>query len=378
MMMKKMLLLFAVLAMMSTAMVGQELDRRFLDTARLITARQVNYFSLKSEKNAEPFYQAESCPNIDLDSLNKVVGSFSRNMSLTSFIIGSGPNSDMEACNCDSLIEFFSNKIFEKSQLASFVDKRETEGSMEQIKAEIFNELSSGFQKINKEIERANNQTIEIIGQEEDESLHVNWWGAIATFFAIIFAALCVWLYIRLKNTTTDRNELSRKYGDRSDENELLKQNLYKLERDNKELRATVNDLNGEVDAKNAEILSMMERTRKKVDSTPCEPVSCAHNYYASVPYDNMFVNTVEEYLPSKSLFKIVTTNDESGEFEFISNAETVRVAQQSRTIFLEAACYIINDDVNVFSSITTEQRGEVVRTGTGWNIVKKAQIRLN
>ena len=96
------------------------------------------------------------------------------------------------------------------------------------------------------------------------------------------------------------------------------------------------------------------------------------------LPNDNMFKEGSEEYRSGKTLYKMVYTSEESADFEFINRPEALAFAKQSRSRFLEGACFIENDDAISFNTIQTLEKGKLAKADEGWNIISKARIRLS
>ena len=99
---------------------------------------------------------------------------------------------------------------------------------------------------------------------------------------------------------------------------------------------------------------------------------------YLYLPNDNMFKEGSEEYRPGKTLYKMVYTSEEAADFEFVNKPEALAFAKQSRSRFLESACFIENDDAISFNTIQTLEKGKLVKADEGWNIISKARIHLS
>lgn len=96
------------------------------------------------------------------------------------------------------------------------------------------------------------------------------------------------------------------------------------------------------------------------------------------LPNDNMFKEGSEEYRSGKTLYKMVYTSEETADFEFVNRPEALAFAKQSRSRFLEGACFIENDDAISFNTIQTLEKGKLAKADEGWNIISKARIRLS
>ena len=99
--------------------------------------------------------------------------------------------------------------------------------------------------------------------------------------------------------------------------------------------------------------------------------------YYLGIPQDGRFVGGSDTYRPGKAIYKVTSTDETYGEFEYINLPEAIGFAKQSRTSFLESACNIIGDNKADFTQIETKLKGKVERTSDGWKIIKKADVCL-
>jgi hypothetical protein len=113
-------------------------------------------------------------------------------------------------------------------------------------------------------------------------------------------------------------------------------------------------------------------------ESEPPKASLVGKEMFLYLPNDNMFKEGSEEYRSGKTLYKMVYTSEESADFEFINRPEALAFAKQSRSRFLEGACFIENDDAISFNTIQTLEKGKLVKADEGWNIISKARIRLS
>lgn len=96
------------------------------------------------------------------------------------------------------------------------------------------------------------------------------------------------------------------------------------------------------------------------------------------LPNDGMFKEGSEDYRSGKTLYKMVYTSEDTAVFEFVNRPEALAFAKQSRSRFLEGACFIENDDAISFNTIQTLEKGKLSKVDEGWNIISKARIRLS
>jgi len=113
-------------------------------------------------------------------------------------------------------------------------------------------------------------------------------------------------------------------------------------------------------------------------ESEPPKVSLIGKEMFLYLPNDNMFKEGSEEYRSGKTLYKMVYTSEESADFEFINRPEALAFAKQSRSRFLEGACFIENDDAISFNTIQTLEKGKLAKVDEGWNIISKARIRLS
>jgi hypothetical protein len=113
-------------------------------------------------------------------------------------------------------------------------------------------------------------------------------------------------------------------------------------------------------------------------ESEPPKASLVGKEMFLYLPNDNMFKEGSEEYRSGKTLYKMVYTSEETADFEFVNRPEALAFAKQSRSRFLEGACFIENDDAISFNTIQTLEKGKLAKADEGWNIISKARIRLS
>ena len=113
-------------------------------------------------------------------------------------------------------------------------------------------------------------------------------------------------------------------------------------------------------------------------ESEPPKASLIGKEMFLYLPNDNMFKEGSEEYRSGKTLYKMVYTSEETADFEFVNRPEALAFAKQSRSRFLEGACFIENDDAISFNTIQTLEKGKLAKADEGWNIISKARIRLS
>ena len=113
-------------------------------------------------------------------------------------------------------------------------------------------------------------------------------------------------------------------------------------------------------------------------ESEPPKASLIGKEMFLYLPNDNMFKEGSEEYRSGKTLYKMVYTSEETADFEFVNRPEALAFAKQSRSRFLEGACFIENDDAISFNTIQTLEKGKLAKVDEGWNIISKARIRLS
>ena len=113
-------------------------------------------------------------------------------------------------------------------------------------------------------------------------------------------------------------------------------------------------------------------------ESEPPKVSLIGKEMFLYLPNDNMFKEGSEEYRSGKTLYKMVYTSEETADFEFVNRPEALAFAKQSRSRFLEGACFIENDDAISFNTIQTLEKGKLVKADEGWSIKSKARIRLS
>lgn len=97
---------------------------------------------------------------------------------------------------------------------------------------------------------------------------------------------------------------------------------------------------------------------------------------FAGLPQDDLFTDA-QPQANNKSFYKLEIHGDNSGEFEFISNATTINYARSSTTDFIECACNIMDNSNDNFSAVVTTKRGKIERQGLAWHIVQNAEVIL-
>ena len=117
---------------------------------------------------------------------------------------------------------------------------------------------------------------------------------------------------------------------------------------------------------------------RSVYESEPPKASLIGKEMFLYLPNDNMFKEGSEEYRSGKTLYKMVYTSEETADFEFVNRPEALAFAKQSRSRFLEGACFIENDDAISFNTIQTLEKGKLAKADEGWNIISKARIRLS
>ena len=113
-------------------------------------------------------------------------------------------------------------------------------------------------------------------------------------------------------------------------------------------------------------------------ESEPPKASLVGKEMFLYLPNDNMFKEGSEEYRSGKTLYRMVYTSDDTADFEFVNRPEALAFAKQSRSRFLEGACFIENDDAISFNTIQTLEKGKLAKVDEGWNIISKARIRLS
>ena len=113
-------------------------------------------------------------------------------------------------------------------------------------------------------------------------------------------------------------------------------------------------------------------------ESEPPKASLVGKEMFLYLPNDNMFKEGSEEYRSGKTLYKMIYTSEETADFEFVNKPEALAFAKQSRSRFLEGACFIENDDVISFNTIQTIEKGKLEKANEGWKIISKARIRLS
>ena len=113
-------------------------------------------------------------------------------------------------------------------------------------------------------------------------------------------------------------------------------------------------------------------------ESEPPKVSLVGKEMFLYLPNDNMFKEGSEEYRSGKTLYKMVYTSEDTADFEFVNRPEALAFAKQSRSRFLEGACFIENDDAISFNTIQTLEKGKLVKADEGWSIKSKARIRLS
>lgn len=113
-----------------------------------------------------------------------------------------------------------------------------------------------------------------------------------------------------------------------------------------------------------------------QVNSYRPAPVETTEQYFG-VPNNNTFSGPSAKYVSGKTLYKINDNGSRTASFSFVTNPEAATVAKRSVSRFLECACVIAGDSGDEFSKIVTTTPGTVEREGSGWRIVRKAQVQL-
>jgi hypothetical protein len=189
---------------------------------------------------------------------------------------------------------------------------------------------------------------------------------------------------VKYKEVTDNNKTLENKIKDLKEEIENAERkssaynNSFSTNRGNDYGNVSLNVVRGEESNSPTLTWDIDNSERSIHESEPPKASLVGKEMFLYLPNDNMFKEGSEEYRSGKTLYKMVYTSEETADFEFVNRPEALAFAKQSRSRFLEGACFIENDDAISFNTIQTLEKGKLAKADEGWNIISKARIRLS
>lgn len=160
-------------------------------------------------------------------------------------------------------------------------------------------------------------------------------------------------------------------------------QEITLLQTSNKQLKSAVEELHRTIERMqqgerlNAEAAETERDAPKTIQNAAITTAQIPTIYFASIPVDGTFsdVNTV--YKEGKYIYRIETMDGLKGRYEFFNDSATIWYANQSRSAYVEPACYIVNAVSGNFKEVKTLEKGTVEKRDCGWKITSKARVSL-
>lgn len=358
-----------------------EVTDSIIGRAQAIVAYEMNLVSLKQYSDSVyTQFKEKIGGEITFESIKKMEDfcrqkRLRKNLSLIKEIKGLKPDSGVD------IIPFYSDSIFKNtnSEIGEFF-KDKPDSIKIKLCEDIEEALSVGKVVVTNNSEGEDNGKNRI-GREEKESSSCIWTLLIPYFLLLGTVAVIVLLFKRDKELEKKIVGLIREYNDElsNKENEVqqLKKEVRELNHQCEELIKSRDEVEEFYQGQ------LNSRTRKEpVKETQKEQENVQEDnqpkaYFVTSPKNDVFDEGTNTYRPGKAIYKIVSWDDISGEFEFINSKEAVDYARQSKSQYVEPACNILNDGDMAIEGIATERKGKVKRVDNGWSIIEKANVRL-
>lgn len=378
------------------------ISKKVVEQTKAIVAYEMNVLSLegKDKKVLEEF-KRDAAGKQTVEEIKKCLPSnLTKNKNLCDDI----KKLKEDFSEADALIAYYSDSIFhqEKGEIKAFVEKRKKEemGRLQKdIKEKVTKmtnevavlyEENTPLQKVQPEAEKETSAPAE----ENSNEPSIPFMGVVKMaagyLLAVIAIVAAAFLFKtgrnlaaecdKLENTLKKKDKLLQtkdsEVKDLQNKVEQLKEECANLKEDNKLLKEDVKHLE-EARAKQIRLRTASADGGNSLHEKEVRPQPTSREYYLGIPQDGRFVGGSDTYRPGKAIYKVTSTDETYGEFEYINLPEAIGFAKQSRTSFLESACNIIGDNKADFTQIETKLKGKVERTSDGWKIIKKADVCL-
>lgn len=224
--------------------------------------------------------------------------------------------------------------------------------------------------------------------EEENEGL-----GTRVLVFSLVIAVLlgtAAYLILQLKKSKklvaqkeNEIHEATALSQELQHDRDAAIQEITLLQTKNKQLKSAVEELHRTVERMqqgerlNAEAAATERDAPKTIQNAAITTAQIPTIYFASIPVDGTFsdVNTV--YKEGKYIYRIETMDGLKGQYEFFNDSATIWYANQSRSAYVEPACYIVNAVSGNFKEVKTLEKGTVEKRDCGWEITSKARVSL-
>lgn len=160
-------------------------------------------------------------------------------------------------------------------------------------------------------------------------------------------------------------------------------QEITLLQTKNKQLKNAVEELHRTIERMqqgerlSAEAAATERDAPKTIQNAAITTAQLPTIYFASIPVEGAFSDVNNEYKQGTYIYRIETMDGLTGQFEFINDSETIWYANQSRSAYVEPACYIVNAVSGSFKEVKTLEKGTVEKRDCGWKITSKARVSL-
>lgn len=207
------------------------------------------------------------------------------------------------------------------------------------------------------------------------------WLTAVAIVLALAGIAVAVYCYLHLMKIEAQLPQLKKAMDKQSKQFEQSSQDSsYKISK----LVTEINRLRSDVAALNRPAApqpapTVAQPAQHQANPVPVQrPVAPPEKLYFVVPVNNVFSSPSSKFEAGRTLYCMtVQPGSNRATFEYCDDSASVTIAKRSISRFVESGCTIVDGQDSSFSRIRTIQPGEVVRSGAGWVIERKAQVEL-
>lgn len=224
--------------------------------------------------------------------------------------------------------------------------------------------------------------------EEENEGL-----GTRVLVFSLVIAVLlgtAAYLILQLKKSKklvaqkeNEIHEATALSQELQHDRDAAIQEITLLQTKNKQLKSAVEELHRTIERMqqgerlNAEAAATERDAPKTIQNAAITTAQIPTIYFASIPVNGAFSDVNNEYKQGKYIYRIETLDGLKGQFEFFNDSETIWYANQSRSAYVEPACYIVNAVSGNFKEVKTLEKGTVEKSDYGWKITSKARVSL-
>ena len=380
---KYIIILFGLLASCFNAFADKPemADTQDIAHMQAIVARRVNIVSLPDSASS---FNSIVDSELSIRTLKNKLGKNDKNIQLTNQIASHKPKGNV---TLDEAKSFFSDSIFETEVLVNFFDKSTRKDSIDIVKKDIASQITDYILFVNaerdkqaKEEEKASK--MENPAQIENDSDGLFSWPVLFAALIILILACATLFFYNAYQKVVKENEKRRKDMKQLEwKLDALNRQFVSLKKEKDVIEYELADYKAIVErmksVKSYEPTTQTSSIRPNTPPTYLEPEPQPETFYAVNCDNGVFSNISRSYRKGQYLYKLTIIGN-SGTYKFINDSQTVELAKTSRSIMIESACDIVNDDVRTFNEVITEQPGHIINDGNSWRVTRKAIVRLS